>query len=168
MPLERLRDKVRGHSPRSYRPCVGIMLINHDGLVWVGNRHDLAHDAWQMPQGGIDPGEEPAVAAARELWEEVGTRSASILGECAEWLSYDFPKGAQVLGGIFSRYRGQRQRWFAMRFDGTDEEFQLDHHEREFSEWKWVEMAALPELITPFKKDIYEQVVKEFSHLAVG
>lgn len=163
--MQRIRDRLRGTSPRSYRPGVGIMLLNRQGLVWVGNRHDLEHDAWQMPQGGIDKGEEPEAAAVRELWEEVGTKAATVLAENADWLSYDFLEGSQALGGIFSRYRGQRQKWFAMRFDGDDSEFQLDHHEREFSEWKWVEMRDLPELIAPFKRHIYEQIIKEFEHL---
>lgn len=141
------------------------MLLNRAGLVWVGNRQDIVHDAWQMPQGGIDPGEATEAAAKRELWEEAGTRNATVLAEMSEWLFYDFPKGAQAMGGIFSRYRGQRQKWFAMRFDGADDEFQLDHHEREFTEWKWVPMESLPDLITPFKRHIYETVVAEFSQL---
>ena len=144
------------------------MLLNSEGQVWVGNRHDIEGDAWQMPQGGIDRGETAEAAAFRELWEEVGTRNVTLLVENSDWLSYDFPAGAQALGGIFSRYRGQRQKWFAMRFEGDDEDFRLDHYVREFAEWKWVPMDSLPDLIVPFKRHIYEQIVGEFSYLVQG
>lgn len=149
-----------------YRRCVGIMLVNDDGKVWVGDRIGATNpetlETWQMPQGGIDKGEEPDTAARRELLEEVGTDKAEIVAESAHWLNYDLPpklKGKALRG----KFRGQTQRWFLMRFTGTDADIDIaaDDHQ-EFSEWKWVDAAELTDLIVEFKRPVYEQVVKEF------
>ncbi len=150
---------------RPYRPCVGVMLLNAHGEVFVGNRIDTNGDDWQMPQGGIDDDEAPRDAAFRELEEETGTRQARFLAESASWHSYDLPEeiSRQVWKG---RYRGQTQRWFVMRFTGVDSDIRLNCHKAEFSEWRWVPLVQLVELITPFKREVYKKVVREFVHLA--
>ncbi len=152
--------------PRPYRRCVGVLLLNSRGDVFVGKRIDTTGDDWQMPQGGIDGGESPLDAAMRELEEEVGTRKAQIIAESNQWLSYDLPESIskQVWGG---RYRGQTQRWFAMRFTGKDDDIRLDRHKPEFSDWSWVPMSQLGDMITPFKRDVYLEVVREFAHLDI-
>jgi putative (di)nucleoside polyphosphate hydrolase len=158
-----------------YRTCVGVMLLNRDGLVFIGRRAggiehvDDAH-IWQMPQGGVDPGEDVWEAATRELYEETSVRSVEKLGEVGDWLIYDIPR--TVAGRAWKgRYRGQRQKWFAMRFTGKDNEIDVEHpggggHKAEFSNWRWEPMKNLPELIVPFKRPVYERVVQEFSGLA--
>ena len=151
-----------------YRPCVGIMLINADGHVFVAQRHDTAGDAWQMPQGGIDPNEEPAVAAVRELQEETAVENAKIVAESPQWRNYDLPDDliGKVWGG---RYRGQTQKWFAFRFLGRDDEIDIVSGEHsEFSAWKWAPIDDLIGLIVPFKRQLYMEVVAEFRHLAVA
>jgi len=163
-----------------YRPAVGIMLLNRAGLVFVGRRIDMPAGlaAWQMPQGGIDPGETPREAALRELREEVGTDKAEILGESRLWLHYDVPPeiaagiARGIAGGIArgiagtmwgGRYRGQRQKWFAMRFVGEDADIDPAATEHpEFDAWEWVIPARLPELIVPFKRPLYVDVLAEF------
>lgn len=148
-----------------YRPCVGIMLINKLGLVFVGRRIDNSADKWQMPQGGIDDGENPQEAAFRELMEEVGTANAEVVASLDEWLYYDLPdelKG-KMWGG---KYLGQRQRWFAMRFLGEDSEINIQTEEPEFQEWKWIEREQLPDLIVEFKRELYKKVLKEFQEVA--
>jgi putative (di)nucleoside polyphosphate hydrolase len=141
-----------------YRPCVGIMLFNQDGKVFVGKRIDQTVEGWQMPQGGIDKGEEPKQAVLRELQEEVGTGKAKILGEMEDWVTYDLPK--HLIGVAFhGKYRGQKQKWFALRFTGTDADIDLTAHEPEFADFKWVDLKELPDLIVPFKRDIYRQVI---------
>jgi putative (di)nucleoside polyphosphate hydrolase len=148
-----------------YRPCVGLMLFNRHGQVFVGKRIDQTVEGWQMPQGGIDDGEEPAEAVLRELKEEAGTDKAKIIGEMENWLTYDLP--AHLVGIAFhGRYRGQRQKWFALRFLGQDSDIDLHTHKPEFAEWKWVGMAALPQLIVPFKRDTYAAVITAFRGLA--
>ena len=149
-----------------YRPCVGIMLFNRQGLVFVGKRIDQTVEGWQMPQGGIDAGEEPRQAVMRELKEEIGTAKAEIVGEMESWLTYDLP--AHLIGVAFhGRYRGQRQKWFALRFLGADSDIDLTAHEPEFAEWKWLALEALPRLIVPFKRDTYKAVIAAFRNLAV-
>ena len=141
-----------------YRPCVGIMLFNQDGKVFVGKRIDQTVEGWQMPQGGIDKGEEPREAVLRELQEEVGTAKAQILGEMEAWVTYDLPK--HLVGVAFhGKYRGQKQKWFALRFTGTDADIDLTAHEPEFADFKWVDLKELPDLIVPFKRDTYRQVI---------
>ncbi len=145
-----------------YRPAVGIMLLNRQSEVFVGRRIDMPlMPAWQMPQGGIDPGETPCQAALRELKEEIGTDKAEILGESRGWLKYDLP--VELAGGIWGgRYRGQRQKWFAMRFTGNDEDINLATEHPEFEAWQWVTAERLPELIVPFKRQLYLDILAEF------
>jgi putative (di)nucleoside polyphosphate hydrolase len=149
-----------------YRPCVGVMLLNGQGQVFVGRRIDTPGGAWQMPQGGIDTGETPLQAAWREMREETGTDKAELLGQSREWLRYELPPAiaANLWGG---RFCGQEQKWFAFCFTGTDADIRLDHHSPpEFSDWRWADMAELPRLIVPFKRDLYARLVEEFAPLA--
>ncbi len=152
-----------------YRLNVGAALFNRQGLVFVGRRADLSADGaavWQMPQGGIDEGEDPASAVFRELREEIGTARAAILAEHPDWLSYELPAALsrRAFGG---RYRGQRQKWFALRFEGADSDIRLDADSHpEFSDWRWAGLAELPGLAAPFKREIYIEVVRAFSAFA--
>jgi putative (di)nucleoside polyphosphate hydrolase len=154
-----------------YRPCVGTMVINRTGLVFIGRRIDGPEHvddthAWQMPQGGVDPGEDPWPAALRELYEETNIRTVEKLAEITEWLSYDIPRDivGQAWGG---KYRGQTQKWYALRFLGDDSEIDIASpaggHDPEFVEWRWEPMRNLPDLIVPFKRPVYERVVREFA-----
>jgi len=149
-----------------YRPAVGIMLLNPEGLVFVGRRLDMpaALSAWQMPQGGIDPGETPVEAALRELKEETGTDKADILAESRVWRRYDLPDGmaGRMWGG---RYRGQSQKWFAMRFFGEDGDIDLATAHPEFDAWQWIMPDLLPRLIVPFKRRLYRDILDEFAEL---
>jgi putative (di)nucleoside polyphosphate hydrolase len=148
----------------AYRPAVGIMLLNSANLVFVARRLDMVADAWQMPQGGIDEGEAPRDAAFRELKEEIGTDKATIIAESRGWLRYDLPPelAGRAWGG---RYRGQRQKWFALRFTGSDGDIDLATEHPEFSEWKWVQPETLPEFIVPFKRQLYLDILAEFAPL---
>ncbi|HTQ14917.1 MAG TPA: RNA pyrophosphohydrolase [Rhizomicrobium sp.] len=158
------RHQIR-HEDLPYRPCVGVMLFNGEGLVFVGKRIDQTVEGWQMPQGGIDGNETPAEAALREMEEEIGTRNAQILREMDGWLSYDLP--AHLLGvALHGRYRGQRQKWIAARFLGTDAEINVATHQPEFAQWKWLAVEALPRMIVPFKRDTYLKVIAAFQDLA--
>lgn len=148
-----------------YRPCVGIMLFNKLGQVLVARRIDMVSEAWQMPQGGIDPGESPIEAAFRELEEEIGTAKAEFLAEAEDWLNYDLPH--DLVATLWQgRFRGQTQKWFAMRFTGVDANIDIETENPEFLEWKWAEVSALPNLIVPFKRDLYAELVRRFGHLA--
>jgi putative (di)nucleoside polyphosphate hydrolase len=150
------------------------MLLNRDGLVFIGRRsggpeHTDATHVWQMPQGGVDPDEDPWRAALRELYEETNVRSVERLGETRDWLTYDIPR--EIIGQAWKgKYRGQRQKWYAVRFTGQESEIDVAHpaggHEAEFTAWRWEPMANLPALIIPFKRKVYDQVVEEFRHLA--
>ena len=151
-----------------YRPCVGVMLVNRAGLAFVGQRIDTKEgDFWQMPQGGVDDGEDLRAAALRELWEETGVekRHVEIVAQTREELLYDLPE--ELLGKLWKgKYRGQRQHWFLLRFSGNDEDVRLDaHNPPEFNDWKWVHPEHLPDLIVPFKKRVYRTVLEEFGPL---
>jgi putative (di)nucleoside polyphosphate hydrolase len=158
-----------------YRRCAGTMVLNTAGLVFIGRRSggpehtDEAH-VWQMPQGGIDPGEDPWPAALRELYEETSIRSVERLSEVDDWLSYDIPR--DLAGQAWSgKYRGQTQKWFALRFTGDDSEINIlspggGVHKPEFIAWKWEPMTNLPGLVVPFKRLVYERLVEEFAKLA--
>lgn len=149
-----------------YRPCVGVMLLNDRGQVFVAKRRD-SKDSWQMPQGGIDEGESVREAALRELEEEIGTGKAEILAETTEKLRYDLPD--HLLGKVWKgRWRGQEQVWIAARFTGTDADIDLATEHPEFDAWKWVDADDLPSLIVPFKRPVYEAVLKEFKTVIDG
>lgn len=153
--------------PAGYRRGVGIMLIDGGHRVFIGRRLGTK-DAWQMPQGGIDRAETPQAAAYRELMEEAGTDKATILAESAHWLSYDFPAALRpsIWGG---RYPGQTQKWFLMRFAGTDGDIRLDAHMPEFDAWKWIAPDELPEIAIDFKQTLYRALLDEFATiLAAG
>ena len=155
----------------AYRPCVGVMLLNPQGLVWVGRRFQKQNDDgvghwWQMPQGGIDGNEDPAAAALRELEEETAVRSAEIIAEAPGWYNYDLPQ--HLIGKSWKgKYRGQTQKWFAARFTGKDSEINLapPGHKQEFDQWRWVKMHEVIDAIVPFKKPVYEQVIAAFKNL---
>ena len=145
-----------------YRLAVGIMLLNRVGEVLVARRIDMpTMPAWQMPQGGIDPGETPLQTAWRELKEEIGTDKAELLAESHGWLRYDLP--ADLARGVWGgRYRGQRQKWFAMRFTGSDADIDLATEHPEFDAWRWLRPEQLPEVIVPFKRQLYIDILAEF------
>lgn len=160
-------------SKRGYRPGVGIMVLNWAGQVWIGRRADSPGEPegrgswWQMPQGGIDEHEDTREAALRELREETGIRAVEVLAETPGWLYYDLPPHlvGEAWGG---RWGGQRQKWFLMRFRGTDEEVSIappDGHKKEFDTWRWASVSELIELIVPFKREVYRAVVAEFAPL---
>jgi putative (di)nucleoside polyphosphate hydrolase len=151
-----------------YRPNVGAVLFNRAGLVFVARRAKFPNaegpaGGWQLPQGGIDENEDPRVAVLRELAEEIGTDRAEIVGEHPEWLSYDLPP--ELIGkALHGRYRGQRQRWFALRFTGEDSDIRLDLDPHpEFDAWRWDELARLPQLAVGFKREIYVILAKSFA-----
>jgi len=148
-----------------YRPGVGVMLMNPERKVWVGQRLDSTLEAWQMPQGGLDEGEDPEEGALRQLEEETGISrdKVEIVARHGEELHYDLP--AELIGKLWKgRWRGQRQTWFLARFTGIDEDVRLDAHEQEFRAWKWAEPAELPAMIVPFKQRLYEQVLEAFKN----
>ena len=158
-----------------YRRSAGVALINRDGAIFIGRRRKsrgagpLAGHEWQMPQGGIDEGEAPIEAARRELYEETTVSSASLIAEAPDWLSYDLPKETDHWRG---RYRGQTQKWFLMRFEGEDSQIDIEHpaggaHPPEFDAWRWERLEALPALVVPFKRGVYEAVVALFAPLAI-
>ncbi len=157
-----------------YRPCAAMAVFNRDGRIFIGHRangpeHVDDTHSWQMPQGGIDEGEDTYKAALRELYEETNIRSVQKLGEIAEWLTYDIPR--EIVGQAWNgKYRGQKQKWYALRFTGEDSEINIAHpaggHKPEFVDWRWERLEKAPELIVPFKRPVYERVVRKFSKFA--
>ncbi len=154
-----------------YRPNVGAVLFNAQGRIFVARRADLpnaegAAGGWQLPQGGIDADEDPRTAVLRELAEEIGTDKAEIIGEHPEWVTYDLP--SHLIGvALHGRYRGQRQRWYALRFTGLDSDIRLDLDPHpEFDAWRWAELSELPSMAVPFKKPIYEVLAVSFARFA--
>ncbi|WP_376875901.1 RNA pyrophosphohydrolase [Albirhodobacter sp. R86504] len=146
-----------------YRPCVGIVLVNQDGKIFAGLRLDNPTPAWQMPQGGIDDGEKPKEAALRELWEETGVTSdlVEIIAKTDDWITYDLP--TEMIGKIWKgRYRGQKQKWFLMRYSGTDAQVNIASEHPEFSQWAWKEADEIIASIVPFKRAVYEDVIGRF------
>ncbi|MGQ3488600.1 RNA pyrophosphohydrolase [Roseovarius pacificus] len=146
-----------------YRPCVGVMLANAEGRVFVGQRIDQDITAWQMPQGGIDPGEAPRDAALRELWEETGVAAdmVTVETETEGWIPYELPH--DIVPRIWKgRYKGQEQKWFLLRFHGQDSDVNIETEHPEFSEWRWLDPAELIANIVPFKRTVYERVMAEF------
>jgi putative (di)nucleoside polyphosphate hydrolase len=162
--------------PEKYRPCAGIFLLNRHGQVFAGRRNDVETDdiirglidkPWQLPQGGIDPGETAAAAVMRELREEVGTGNAAILAESRLWHCYDVP--AEIATMKWSgKYRGQAQKWFALRFDGSDDEINIATPHPEFDAWKWVNIEEICELVVAFKREVYARIVDEFRQYAAA
>lgn len=169
-------SKTKDKHDLPYRPCVGIMVLNRQGKVWVGSRlavdnseYDGNPQLWQMPQGGIDENEDWQAAALRELYEETGMKSVTLIEAAPDWIKYDLPE--PLIGiGLRGKFRGQKQRWFAFRFEGDEDEIAInpppDGHSAEFDDWKWADMASLPEMVVEFKKGVYREVVSVFSHLA--
>ena len=156
-----------------YRPNVGAVLFDPAGRVFVARRADVPNaegpaGGWQLPQGGIDPGEDPRRAVLRELAEEIGTDRAEIIGEHPDWLTYELPP--HLLGvALGGRYRGQRQRWFALRFTGSDADIRLDADPHpEFDDWRWATLRELPTLAVDFKRPIYEALARSFARFAIG
>lgn len=148
-----------------YRPCVGLMLVNRDGLIFVAQRNDRFTDAWQMPQGGVDEGEAPRDAALRELWEETGitAEKVTIEAESKDWLPYELPH--DLVPKLWKgRYRGQKQKWFMLRFNGTDSDINIETETPEFRDWRWCPAAELVDAIVPFKREVYRAVLAEFEH----
>lgn len=150
------------------RPAVGIALFSTDGRVFVGRRLRGRVGTWQMPQGGIDDGETPLDAALRELAEETGIVDIVVMGELPEWLTYELPPGLESPPRWSARYRGQRQRWFAMRYRGTDADIDLDVAHPEFDAWRWVTLVEAVDLVVPFKRALYERVAEAFAPYALG
>ncbi len=151
------------HEALPYRPCAGVMLVNREGQVLVGQRLDSTLEAWQMPQGGIDKGEDARAAAVRELWEETGIRAdlVELIAEAPEELFYDLPD--ELIGVIWKgKWRGQRQMWFLFRFLGEDKDVNIATAEPEFRAWRWADPADLVDLIVPFKRELYRNVLDVF------
>lgn len=152
-----------------YRPCVGVMLINAQGQIWAGQRIDSPTPAWQMPQGGIDEGEKPSDAALRELWEETGITATQVefISKAEGWVTYDLPP--ELLGKVWKgKYRGQKQKWFLFRYLGQDSDIVIASEHPEFAAWKWIGSKEMIGSIVPFKRAVYEEVVRQFQpHLSV-
>ncbi len=144
-----------------YRPSVGLMILNANFEVFVGRRIDSKTEAWQMPQGGIDDGETPEEAAIREMKEEIGTNNAEIISATKQWYKYDLP--TYLISKLWNgKYRGQRQKWFLLKFLGTNSDINISHIPAEFTDWKWVKIEELTQIIVPFKKNLYISVIEEF------
>lgn len=149
------------HDRRPYRPGIGLVLLNAEGLAFVARRIDTPGNAWQFPQGGIDEGEDPRETALREMEEEIGTDKAEIIAESKGWINYDLPP--EIADRSWKgRFRGQTQKWFCARFTGTDADINIHTAHPEFCEWRWMELAEVPPLIIPFKRSLYDKVAEEF------
>ena len=169
-----MSSKTPRYEDMPYRPCAGITVFNRDGLVFIGRRasgpeHIDDTHVWQMPQGGIDEGEDSYKAALRELYEETSIKSVEKLGEIPEWLHYDIPR--DIVGAAWKgNYRGQKQKWFALRFTGKDSEIDIENpgggHKPEFIAWRWEKLENVTKLVVPFKQDSYRQIVSAFSRYA--
>lgn len=158
--IKKVLNKIN-HALLPYRPGVGMMIVNKHNKIFVGKRVDSKGENWQMPQGGIDLGETPSSAALREMAEEIGTNQGRIMAESRYWYSYDVPKflTAKLWGGNF---RGQKQKWFLIRFTGRDEDININTEHPEFQDWRWVEINELEHIIVPFKARLYKAVIEEF------
>lgn len=157
-------DDERGPAGLPYRPCAGVVLMNAEGRIFAGRRIDNPADAWQMPQGGIDPDEDPRAAALRELWEETGIPShlCKIVAETPDWVRYDLPP--ELVGRLWKgRYGGQRQKWYLVRFTGTDDQIDIDTDHPEFSAWRWMTPDEIIGKIVPFKRDVYRRIFQSFA-----
>ena len=153
---------IARYEQRPYRPCVGIFLLNNDGLVFAGRRIDSRAEAWQMPQGGIDAGESPLQACMREMREEIGTNTAELVSQHDDWLYYDIP--LPLANRLWQgQYKGQKQKWMALRFTGNDSDINIATEEPEFCEWKWLSPHDLVDLAVPFKRDVYQNVLAAFA-----
>ena len=153
---------MKQYSERPYRPCVGICLVNDEGLIFAGKRIDNRAEAWQMPQGGIDEGEDAIAACFREMAEEIGTDKAALLAEYPDWLDYDIPEplANKLWEGT---YRGQSQKWMLLRYQGSDADINIATDIPEFEQWQWMSPDKLVELAVPFKKDVYRALMAEFA-----
>ncbi len=174
--MSALLQFVSGDLPENYRPCAGIFLLNRRGQVFAGRRNDVNGDdvisrlidkPWQLPQGGIDAGETPAAAVMREMLEEIGTDHAVILAQSRQWHCYDLPPEIAAMKWS-GKYRGQAQKWFALRFDGADSEINIATAHPEFDAWKWVEIEDVCGLVVEFKRRVYAAIVDEFRHHAMA
>ena len=155
---------MKPYLERPYRPCVGICLVNDDGLIFAGKRIDNRSEAWQMPQGGIDEGEDAVTACFREMAEEIGTDNAELVAEYPDWLDYDIPEplANKLWHGT---YRGQSQKWMLLRYKGADSDINIETDIPEFESWQWMAPEQLVQLAVPFKKDVYQALMAEFSKL---
>lgn len=164
-PKKRKKAAMLPFEDRPYRPGIGLVLLNAQGLAFVAQRIDTPGDAWQFPQGGIDEGEDPRATALREMKEEIGTDKAEIIAESHDWIAYDLPR-AVADKSWKGRFRGQTQKWFCARFTGSDADIDLATEHPEFSRWQWMDLALVPALIVPFKRTLYDAVVAEFLPIA--
>jgi putative (di)nucleoside polyphosphate hydrolase len=159
-------SKKNNHNILPYRPGVGMVILNSSNKVFVGKRIDTKIEGWQMPQGGIDIGETPSAAAMREMEEEIGSGAGYIIAESKFWYSYDLPKF--LIPRLWQgRFRGQKQKWFLIRFTGQDKEININKFKPEFSSWTWVDFSELPKIIIPFKRRLYQAVVAEFKEILI-
>ncbi|KIL98195.1 Adenosine (5')-pentaphospho-(5'')-adenosine pyrophosphohydrolase [Paramagnetospirillum magnetotacticum MS-1] len=153
------------YDQRPYRPGIGLVLLNTQGLAFVAQRVDTPGTAWQFPQGGIDEGEDPRATVLREMEEEIGTAKAEIIAESRDWISYDLPPDIADKSWK-GRFRGQTQKWFCARFTGSDADINLETEHPEFCRWRWMALEEIPPLIIPFKRVLYDKVVAEFLPIA--